>query len=477
MRGKKFLTYIICTVMTIMAVFTQNSVQVKADTNNTISDGWYYIKNYNAQKYLQVKDNVGANGQNVEIGTGTGVKGQKWYVKNCGDGYVTLKNGNGYMLNVTYGANQDGANIQTYSDNSADAQKFKIASLGNNQYAILTKVSSDAKSLDVYNFDTSDGANVCQWTYYKNKNQVWYFEACDTNNQNSGSNQNDQNNQGTSQAAIIRPENASISASVPYGTTSYWSWVNYGTLSTQYYYSSITNSYRSYNILLPNGYSSNKKYPVVYMLHGIGGNQYSFGYDLSSNTLMRMVGNMMSTGECKEAIVVFPNIRVSTTAETNMFSNENYKYYDLFREELMNCLMPHINSTYSVKTGRENTAIAGFSMGGRESLYIGISEADSFGYVAGFCPTYGIFEYYNNYVYESGLFTKSSFTLPTQYKNNTFVMIVKGSYDTVVNNQPYEYSQALSANGNAHVYYETPGAHDETVYSHGFYNFMKNAFK
>ncbi|MBQ5850703.1 MAG: RICIN domain-containing protein [Lachnospiraceae bacterium] len=82
------------------------------------------------------------------------------------------------MLDIEYGKNEDGTNIQTYSNNGADAQKFKIQALGNNQYAILTKVSSDKKALDVYNFGTSDGANVCQWTYYKNNNQIWYFEAC-----------------------------------------------------------------------------------------------------------------------------------------------------------------------------------------------------------------------------------------------------------------------------------------------------------
>lgn len=52
----------------------------QAGNSQTLPNGWYYIKNINAQKYLQVKDNVGGNGVNVEIGTGTGVKGQRWYL-------------------------------------------------------------------------------------------------------------------------------------------------------------------------------------------------------------------------------------------------------------------------------------------------------------------------------------------------------------------------------------------------------------
>ena len=152
---------------------------IRSDNNNgTIANGWYYIKNVNAQKYLQVKDNKGANGQNVEIGTGTGVKGQKWYVTNTNDGYVTLKNGQGYMLDVQNGANNDGTNIQTYQNNGADAQKFKITNLGNSQYGIVTKVSSDNKGIDVYNYGITDGTNVCQWLYTKGTNQRWIFEPC-----------------------------------------------------------------------------------------------------------------------------------------------------------------------------------------------------------------------------------------------------------------------------------------------------------
>ena len=150
-----------------------------SSSSSTISNGWYYIKNVNAQKYLQVKNNQGGNSVNVEIGTGTGVRGQKWYVTNTSDGYFTLKNGNGYMLDVQYGANNDGQNIQTYSANNANAQRFKAVKIGNsNAYGIVTKIPSGKKALDVYNWSKSDGANVCQWSYYGNANQQWIFEKC-----------------------------------------------------------------------------------------------------------------------------------------------------------------------------------------------------------------------------------------------------------------------------------------------------------
>lgn len=150
----------------------------------TLPNGWYYIKNTNAQKYLQVTGNEGGNGKNVEIATGTGVQGQKWYLTNTGNGYVTLENGLGYMLDISGGTNENGTNVQIYSENNMDAQKFKLVPTGQNDvYGILTKSSGDTKSLDVYKFGTADGANVCQWTYYKNSCQTWGLEACS----NSGS--------------------------------------------------------------------------------------------------------------------------------------------------------------------------------------------------------------------------------------------------------------------------------------------------
>lgn len=147
------------------------------NTNTTLDDGWYYIKNINAQKYLQVKNNTGANGQNVELGTGSGVKGQKWYLKNLGNGYFTLQSGLGnYMVDIAYGSNSDGANVQIYSAYSGDSQQFSLKAGSNGTYSILTKCSNKTKALDGYNFGTSDGTNICQWTYGGKNNQLWVFE-------------------------------------------------------------------------------------------------------------------------------------------------------------------------------------------------------------------------------------------------------------------------------------------------------------
>ena len=145
----------------------------------TIKDGWYYIKSVNSQKYLQVKNDTGKNTANIEIGTGTGKNGQRWYLRNLGDGYITLKSALGdFMIDVANGENKDGANIQLYKAYSGTAQQFMVKTTSqNNIYVIATKSSNGTKGLDVYGNGTADGTNVCQWTLGQNKrNQQWKFE-------------------------------------------------------------------------------------------------------------------------------------------------------------------------------------------------------------------------------------------------------------------------------------------------------------
>ena len=155
---------------------TQPEVNVPDETVK-INDGWYYIKNVNAQKYLQAAGNNA--GANVEISTGTGLAVQKWYVKNLSNGYITLTSAVGdFMVDVAMGENKDGANIGIYNAYSGDAQQYVLKkSSTQGAYIIATKVSDGSKVLDVYKQGKEDGTNVCQWTYGGRGNQQWIFEA------------------------------------------------------------------------------------------------------------------------------------------------------------------------------------------------------------------------------------------------------------------------------------------------------------
>ena len=146
-----------------------------------IDDGWYYIKNTLSQKYLSVQGNTATGWTNVCINSGTGVDGQKWYVSKTSDGYITLTTKLGsYSLDVSYGEAEDGTNIGIYSSYDGDAQKFVVKETGTSGvYTIATKCSNAASALDVYEKKTSDGTNVCEWSYNGGTNQQWSFEKVD----------------------------------------------------------------------------------------------------------------------------------------------------------------------------------------------------------------------------------------------------------------------------------------------------------
>lgn len=185
--GRKVLSLAAALTMMFTGVMADYT-PAKAATAAYIEEGWYYIKNVNSNKYLQVEGNSGYAGANVNQGTGTGVSGQKWYVDNVGDGYYVLKSGLGdYNLDVYGWGTSDGTNIGIWDANGLDCQKFKFYQESSGQYAILTKLTSDEKCLDVYNISTEDGANVCQWSYWGGSGQLWKLEAISSSSDSSSS--------------------------------------------------------------------------------------------------------------------------------------------------------------------------------------------------------------------------------------------------------------------------------------------------
>lgn len=233
---------------------------------------------------------------------------------------------------------------------------------------------------------------------------------------------------------------------------------------------------RKAKVVLPKDYSTDKKYPVVYMQHGIFGNEKT----LYGENVQNVFWNAMANGDAEEMIAVFPNACANETGgavgENGGFNVEHYAAYNNFLNDLNECLMPYINEHYSTLTGRENTAICGFSMGGRVTLHIGFTLQDKFRYIGAFCPAPGIFTHNDNGVNETGLFTKETFTLQDQYMDDTLVMIVKGKNDDVVKQFPKNYTDALTANGVPHLFFELPGGHDGSVYKPGLYNFLRRIF-
>lgn len=241
------------------------------------------------------------------------------------------------------------------------------------------------------------------------------------------------------------------------------------------YYSSITLSKRNLNVLIPYGYNEKKEYPVLYLLHGIGGDENEW----KDAGVEYIISNLLAEHKIKEFITVMPNIRVRADDKANpedIFTLGHFKAFDMSIEELEKNIMPFIENNFKIKKGRENTAVAGLSMGGREALYNGLARPGAFGYIGAFSPAYGIFSYTNNGITEEGLFTKEEFRLPDKYKDNTFLMIANGDNDMVTKEQAHQYHNVLMGNNTKHLYKIYIGGHDFTVWGKSLYEFVQHIF-
>lgn len=254
----------------------------------------------------------------------------------------------------------------------------------------------------------------------------------------------------------------------PAGFDGYQKGALYAIPETVSYYSTTCEKERKFNLYLPVQYDESKAYPLLILLHGIGGDHNEW----NGGKPGIIIGNLVLNGEAPEMIVVTPDVKAfhKDAAPAGIYTPENFAAFDNFINDLRDDLLPFLRENYSIAEGRENTAIAGLSMGGRESLYIGLSMPETFGYVGAFAPAPGVLPYN----VEKGLFAKEELKAAEGY--DTFIMIVHGLQDNVVAPWPKTYSDTLTANGTGHVYYETPGAHDFFVWKNGLYNFVKQIF-
>jgi len=227
------------------------------------------------------------------------------------------------------------------------------------------------------------------------------------------------------------------------------------------------------NVILPVGYDESKKYPVMYYLHGIMWDEDTM-LDEKFGTIS-IYTNLLNQGLTKEMIIVLPNEYAPApgTAVEPSFDQSYYDGYDNFINDLINDIMPYMEKNYSIATGRENTAISGFSMGGRNSLYIAYSRPDLFGYVGSFSPAPGIFEADDQNGHQDGLMKPEDLVADPPF---IVSMLSCGDSDSVVGTFPKQYHEVLENNKQEHVWFETPGDHDWPAHTAGYYNFLKTVF-
>ncbi len=235
------------------------------------------------------------------------------------------------------------------------------------------------------------------------------------------------------------------------------------------------------NVYLPIDYDPSKKYNVLYLMHGIGGDEKEWGMYNSSSKVKAIMDNLTINGDIEPFIVVTPNGR---SAANHAANGSDYNSFYVFGQELRNDLIPYIEKNYStyaefsedgydMSATREHRAMAGLSMGGMQTINIGIGECvDLFAYFGAFssAPT-------------SNPAAKTKELLADKEYDIKYFYNICGLQDNVALSAHTAAAKNLPAvcdkfkDGENFMWQEVKGVHDFNVWYLGFYNFAQLTFK
>ncbi len=171
----------------------------------------------------------------------------------------------------------------------------------------------------------------------------------------------------------------------PTGYDKYNKDIPHGKMEIVSYYSSTVGIERKTRIYLPAGYTPDSTYNVLYLLHGIGGDINEW---YNNGSPQNILDNLNAKDKIAPMILALPNGRamVDDSPGSDIFAADKVEGFANFEFELIKDLIPFIDTTYSVKPGREARAIAGLSMGGGQALNFGLAHLDTFAWVGAFSP-------------------------------------------------------------------------------------------
>jgi enterochelin esterase-like enzyme/Spy/CpxP family protein refolding chaperone len=149
-----------------------------------------------------------------------------------------------------------------------------------------------------------------------------------------------------------------------------------GKVETVEYDSKSVGGKRKMVIYTPPGYSPERKYPVLYLLHGAGDNETGWQRQGAANLIL---DNLYADQKLVPMIVVMPNGSLRTPG-----SERGRGRNSAFETDLLQDILPYVEANYAAQPDAEHRAIAGLSMGGGQALSIGLAHLDTFAWVGGF---------------------------------------------------------------------------------------------
>jgi len=255
---------------------------------------------------------------------------------------------------------------------------------------------------------------------------------------------------------------------VPFKGDDYYAIKNvpHGEICIKRYYSTVFNGWRQFYIYKPAGYdvNINEKYPVLYILHGGGEDERGWATQGKTDLIL---DNLITAQKAKPMLVVMPDGNVNAQG----FGENTLR---MFERELKQCIIPFIEKNYRAESGSGNRALAGLSMGGLQTLYVGINNTDMFSYLG---------------IFSSGWIMPSQKSLAdAQYefmtknldkiKNNLkLIWIGIGGQEDIAYNNCQTMKSKFDEMNLKYVYSDYAGGHTWPVWRNNLYNFAQLLFK
>ena len=154
--------------------------------------------------------------------------------------------------------------------------------------------------------------------------------------------------------------------------------IPHGDVQQVWYDSPSLGIQRRMSIYTPAGYDKGKKYPVLYLLHGAGGDEEAW---LTLGRTQQILDNLIALGKAVPMIVVMPNGNATDDASPLMTGREHKNHPATTYQEGFGDIINYVQKHYKVKRGAANTALAGLSMGGFHTFSISLLRPGQFGYL------------------------------------------------------------------------------------------------
>lgn len=154
--------------------------------------------------------------------------------------------------------------------------------------------------------------------------------------------------------------------------------VDHGDVAHVWYDSPRLGMKRRMSIYTPPDYDKGKDFPVLYLLHGAGGDEEAW---LTLGRTAQIMDNLIALGKAKPMIVVMPNGNASDDAGPLESGIKNKERPKTTYEESFADIMDYVQSHYKVRKGADNTALCGLSMGGYHTFRISMLNPGTFGYI------------------------------------------------------------------------------------------------